>query len=322
MRLLDSVTQSRNAVTIELAGHGRYLLPGAAARAEMVAGCPLRYVRDDAVRAVCRRIIDQWPALLDPADMRLRAPAERLWMEWAQPAPAVLAAPGVQACGLLAECDPSGRRGRVESFWQDPTFGADRAQLHAEFDLDRPLAHRVDGRRTFAIPHGQGLDALARHVVLCVDPGWLDYFDAAASASMPRSRIVEACARSVWRDLPMLLAFGRLLEAHPAFDTREIVRGKLNAARVKRGKPALLDHVELGLRIGRVDGITATGRSQSRNDARLHLVRGHIVNRRGRLFWRSSHLRGRPDLAPVVTRTSRVSLEPGFRADGGLPGGA
>ena len=315
MRLLDSVAQASGPVIVDLPGSGRYLLPGAAARAEALADCPERYVLGDDVRTTCGEIVRRWPALLDPADPHLRIGSGRLWIEWAQPDAAVMAAPTAQPCGLLATIDGSGRSGCVESFWLDPVHGVDRGQGQIEFDLDQPIARRIDDRRTFALPAAGPLAALAPHALFRVDPGWLDYFQAPANARMPVPVAVAQCMRTVWRDLPLLLAFSRLLAARPDFRAQPISRERLNAARARQGKPALLDHVELSLQIG-APAVDASRIGGGRRDARLHLVRGHIVNRGGRLFWRSAHLRGRADLPLVRTRTATVSLNPRFATYG------
>lgn len=315
MRLLDSVIQAAGPVIVDLPGSGRYLLPGASARAGALAECPERYVLGEDVRATCSEIIRRWPALLDPADPHLRIGSGRLWIEWSQPDAAVVAAPTPQACGLLATVDASGRSGRIESFWLDPQHGVDRGQGQIEFDLDQPLARRVDNRRTFALPAAGPLAALAPHALLRVDPGWLDYFQAPANAQMPLRTAVAHCMRMVWRDLPMLLAFSRLLAARPDFRHNAVSRERLNAARARQGRPALLDHVELSLQIG-APAVDAARIGGGRRDARLHLVRGHVVNRGGRLFWRSAHLRGRADLSPIRSRTATVSLSPHFSLEG------
>ncbi|AHE56598.1 hypothetical protein [Sphingomonas sanxanigenens] len=315
MRLLDSVVQATGPVIVDLPGSGRYLLPGAAARAEALADCPERYVLGDDVRATCSEIVRRWPALLDPVDPHLRIGSGRLWIEWSEPDAAVVAAPRSQPCGLLATIDASGRRGSVESFWLDPLHGVDRGQGQIDFDLDQPLARRIDNRRTFALPAAGPLAALAPHALFRVDPGWLDYFEAPANARMPVPVAVAQCLRTVWRDLPLLLAFSRLRAARPDFRTQAVSRGRLNAARARQGKPALLDHVELSLQIG-TPAVDATRIGGGRRDARLHLVRGHVVNRSGRLFWRSAHLRGRADLPRVLSRTATVSLAPRFAVEG------
>lgn len=314
MRLLDRVMQSSGTVNVELAGRGVYQLPGAASRAQAVAGCPLRYVLADDVRTLCGQIIAKWPDMLDPGDSTLRLPAERIWLEWNQPAAAIVAGAQPQLCGMLATVDASGRRGRLESFWEDHQFGVDRAQIHAEFDFDKPLDVMCDGKRTFALPDKGGMPSLARHSMVCVDPGWLDYFHATALGPAGIHCIIAACAKEIWRDLPLLLAFSRLLNARPEIDMRLVDRAQLNVARARRGKPPLLDHIELSLKIGSVPihGKTVSS-GRSRAEARLHRVRGHMVKRGQALFWRSSHLRGRADLPPLRSRTIDVSLDASLR---------
>lgn len=308
MRLLDCVMQSRSNVRVDLPGCGTFELPGAGVRAEALVSTPLRYVLGDSVRALCIKIATDWPALLRPDNPGLRLPVERLWMEWRRPAVSIVVGSQPQSCGLLVEADAGGRRGRIESFWEDPVHGADRGQVHIEFDLDLPIGRRVDGMRSFAMPAGCD-PALAAHARLWVDPGWRDYFSFTSARHLRLDRVIEMCAESVWRDLPMLLAFCRLLAARPEVETVPVERAKLNAARARSGKRPLLDHLELSLKLGEGLAAGSIGAGAGRRaDPRLHLVRGHMVNRRGQLFWRSTHMRGRPDRPGAQSKTFTVSL--------------
>jgi hypothetical protein len=307
MRLLDALMHSSDDVVVEVAGHGIFRLPGAGARKDALRVTPLRYVLGDGVRALCDRIIQTWPDILDPSDPSLRVHTERLWMEWESPAACILVNATTQRCGLLATVDASGRRGIIESFWTDPQYGVDRGQVITEFDLDRPIGDRIDGRRHFAMPV-QCPPAIARHARLVVDPGWLDYFSFTTMQADGIDEVVRRCTINSWRDLPTLLSFLRLLEVRPALTERPVERARLNAARAKHGKPALLDHLELGLRLGADPTIGPAGAAPATRSApRLHLVRGHMVNRNGRLFWRSSHFRGHANLPALRSRTYRVT---------------
>lgn len=308
MRLHDLIMQSNAAVQVELPGYGEFRLPGAGARADLLAATPLRYVLDDKVRSLCTKIISDWPELLNPHDLSLRLPVERLWMEWFRPATSIVIGSQPQRCGLLVEADATGRNGRIESFWEDPTFGADRAQVSIEFDLDRPLGMRTAGTLHFPFPSGCD-PTLAAHARICVDPGWADYFTFTSARHRPLAQIVDMCADNVWRDLPMLLSFCRLLASKPEIDVVAVDRAKLNRVRARSGKLALLDHLELHLNVGDELAVGRAGTATVRRAAaRMHLVRGHMVNRHGQLFWRSSHLRGRPEKLPIQSKTFTVSL--------------
>jgi hypothetical protein len=69
----------------------------------------------------------------------------------------------------------------------------------------------------------------------------------------------------------------------------------------------LLDHIEvsLDLRPRNVERRSGNGISE-RAPPRLHYVRGHLVQRAGKSFWRSPHLRG-DDTRSILSRTVHVT---------------
>ena len=62
------------------------------------------------------------------------------------------------------------------------------------------------------------------------------------------------------------------------------------------------------MRLGDDRRASATNGHATRATARLHLVRGHLVNRNGHLFWRTAHMRGALTKRPVRSRTVMVSM--------------
>jgi hypothetical protein len=79
---------------------------------------------------------------------------------------------------------------------------------------------------------------------------------------------------------------------------------RLNRARQKAGKTALLDHIYIRAPLlpeyaeqQRLDQLS------TRRGPRLHHVRGHLVRRDHQLFWRVPHLRGNARAGRVQTRT-------------------
>jgi len=308
MRLLDEVAQSAGPLVIDLPGGRSFDLPGAGASATALAECPLRYVLDDEVYVQCMHVVTQWPDLLDPGDALLRLPVDRLWLEWTEPAAAIFPGEKPQRCGVFVTSEPGGRRGRVESFWRHPEYGVERAQVCIEFDLDHPIEHRQDGRAFFPVPQEECLvPALHGHAVLRVYDEWLAYFRATRDGIRKLGAIVDGCARQVRSDLPIILAFCRLLRAR-ATDEKCVERAALNRVRARRGHAVLLDHVEVGMRIGGGAGGGEPSGQRTRAAARLHLVRGHLVHRNGALFWRSAHMRGALTRQPVRSRTVRVAM--------------
>jgi hypothetical protein len=308
MRLLDEVAQSRQPVTVDLPGRGTYHLPGAAASARALAECPLRYVLADEVYVQCMHIVTQWPELLDPRDPLLRLPADRIWLEWTEPPSPIVIGEKPQRCGILVTSDEGGRSGRIESFWHHPEYGAERAQLCVEFDLDRPIGPGRDDEAVFAVASENVLvPALRGHAVLRVYDEWLTYLRATRRGGN-LDALVDSCTQQVRSDLPTILAFCRLLRAR-ATGEASVRRDALNRARARSRKAPLLDHVEVCMRIGdQGHAAVASSGHGKRATARLHLVRGHLVNRRGSLFWRSAHMRGEPARLPIRSRTVMVSM--------------
>lgn len=307
MRLLDEVMQCRTDIEVNLPGTGRFKLPGPGVRAQALAATPLRYILSDSVRILCDQVRTQWPALLTPADQRIRIPAAGIWLEWWAPACALLRDAPRQQCGMLVSAEPSGRAGTIESFWHDPQFGVERAQVTIAFDFDRPASSWKGHAASFPIVAARG-QPYADHARAIVDPGWRDYF---SFTSMPRdglADVVAQCLKRCWTDLPMLMAFLLLLSARAEIAEQPVDRAKLNAARLKRGKPALLDHIELAVTLGAAAKAAGARSGATRNQSRLHLVKGHLVQRRGTLFWRKAHLRGQRDMPPIVSRTFHASL--------------
>jgi hypothetical protein len=67
---------------------------------------------------------------------------------------------------------------------------------------------------------------------------------------------------------------------------------RLNAARVRRGRMALVAHTIVGIRLGRRDGRQAETHGMSAAEVRQHLVRGHFKIRRTGVYWWRGHIRG------------------------------
>lgn len=315
MRLLDQVMQCRSNVEVDLPGTGKFELPGAGARAAALAESPLRYVLGDNIRHQCEHIWRTWPELLSPSNARLRIPTERLWMEWEVPTSVIALDARKQRCGILINSDDMGRSGTIESFWEDATYGVDRAQVTIEFDLDHPISSKPGHHARFPIKAAQEFP-FARHVAASLEPGWRDYF---SFTRMPRhglSDVVDLCLERIWTDVPMMLAFILLIGARPEIQERRVERAKLNAARKKRGKLPLLDHVEMSLMVGNGGLLAPSQRGlRGRQAPRLHLVRGHLVQRGGTLFWRQAHLRGRHDLPPITSKTVTVTISDNWSSD-------
>jgi hypothetical protein len=118
-------------------------------------------------------------------------------------------------------------------------------------------------------------------------------------------RNLEACAF----DPPMLFAFLLMLSARNALPQRPIAIDKLNRARQRAGKLALLEHVDVSAPLYSSSNSCLAGlRDVERRGPRLHHVRGHIVRRGAAVFWRVPHLRGSARLGQIRTRTVELSF--------------
>jgi hypothetical protein len=306
MRLLDQIAQSREPVLVELPGKGVFELPGAAEMASVVADTPVRYVLADDVREACHEIALRWPELLDPASLGLRLPVPAMWIEWDERE----ADGGLRRNGMLVRSGDSDRCGTIYAFWSDAVTGAERAQAHVRFDLDRILCPGQEGCAELA--RYPALQLLAPHFVMAVEPEWLGYFRAMGGGSQRLRSAVARCGIQAMPNFAFLICLLRLLTVRHNVDEKRVERRELNRQRARRGKPALLDHVEVSLAIGR-SGSVGSGHPASRAPSRQHLVRGHLVNRRGTIFWRSPHLRGCITATGPVKRNVRVAVAPGFR---------
>ena len=307
MRLLDQVAQCREPVRVELPGRGIWELPGAASMAEAVAETPVRYVLADNVREACHEIAARWPELMDPVSTALRLPVPAMWIEWDE----VDGAGGTSRTAMLVRAGDGDRNGTVHTFWQDRETGPEMAQAHIAFDLDRILSPGQENSAELA--HLPTLRLLAPHFVMSVEPEWIRFFAASGSERQRVNTAIARCAIQALPNFAFLIGLLRLLAIRQNVAETRVERVDLNRARARRGKPPLLDHVEVSLAIG-AGGATGTGHDGVRAPSRQHLVRGHLVNRRGTIFWRSPHLRGLvcANGAPMK-RNVRVGIAPGFR---------
>ncbi|MDB5671619.1 MAG: hypothetical protein JWO25_2578 [Alphaproteobacteria bacterium] len=307
MRLLDRVAQSREPVRVELPTSGLWELPGAASLAGAVAESPIRYVLADPVRDACHQIAARWPELMDPASATLRLPVPAMWIEWDESDSAA----GTLRTGLLVRAGDSDRCGTVHTFWDDPRTGAEMAQAHIAFDFDHLISPRQDDCP--ALARFPAVRALAPHFVISVEPEWMRFFAASGGGQQRLRTAIAECAIQAVPNFTFLVSLLRLLAVRNNVDARPVERRELNRARARRGKPALLDHVEVSLAIGG-SGRRGVSHLGARSPCRQHVVRGHLVNRDGTIFWRSPHLRGRtnPNGAPMK-RNVRLSIAAGFR---------
>jgi hypothetical protein len=310
MRLLDQVMQAPHFSFAELADDKWMKVPGAGSFAASLSACPIRFVLQDAVFAACHELLSDLPDMLDPFDPLTRFPGESLWIEWMEPLQC--SGTGTMRAGCLVECDETGRRGSLRQFWHQPEYGVVPAQGHLVFDF---VGRNVDpalggnGIKINALGEASRFGALFEHCCFVPAPEWIDYDQKSGVVGDAAIDFTLRRLQSVAPSLLLALAFAKLLGLRNCIDHRPVDQTSLNKNRIRRGAPELLDHIEAHLDVGHNKASGSRGaRDQNRSAPRLHLVRGHLVARAGKLFWRKQHARGHLQNSPVLSRTTTVTL--------------
>jgi hypothetical protein len=289
MKLADQVACCRTPFVIRRFATGDVVrLNNAAECAAEVAGAPIRFVLSDDLTRLCTALAySKGARTLACADL-LRVPAESVWIEWcSEPWERELERYGFQRSkepsgrgdrrGVLLRASRDGRRGLLRTFWSGDAPGDVLAgSVEAYFDLDTPEGEDPEP------PPGES------------------------------PALSEAQRKAVWRhalgtvviDVPLILGFLLLLGTRSGLPQRPQSFERLNRSRLKAGKPALLEHIDVCAPILPGHARWDTGEMAGvRKSPRLHHVRGHLVRRGGQLFWRLPHLRGSAALGTVRTRT-------------------
>ena len=317
MRLLDLIAQGRTArVHIDDGG----TLPGAERFQQAVRNCPLRYVlTDELARCATELAFSDGDHLTSCLDL-IRVPAQTLWIEWVEaarstelPMSASHHRPTDEAHrgGALLKASADGRSGEMRAFWSTRDGLAFVSPVVIRFNLDAAPECMASGHRAgscglakVVAPPESGLEEFLDHLQFYFEEEWVAYYrqrlESAEAQYDVLVRNLEACAF----DPPMLFAFLLLLSARNALPQRPIGVDKLNRARSRAGKPALLEHVEVSAPLYASSSGSRSGEHDlERRSPRLHHVRGHIVRRGAAVFWRAPHLRGSARLGQVRTRT-------------------
>ena len=261
--------------------------------------CHSRYILDRESSRQCSDLVNNAHAMFDPTDPFLRVAAERMWVEFYSDPVDPAIGEKQSRVGALIVANPSGRCGRIQGFYE----GKDGPLIDygsVLFDLDKELTPSDCSfhMRQATLTH---LNPLFDHALLVVRPECrallLDH-PPPVQAELSR-RLAEGC----WYLLPVILAFSIMLNSRGILRRQSTSAGKTDQQAAKANKRALLDHIEIRMDLDfsyacldkqRING--------TRSPPRPHYVRGHVVRRAGKTFWRSSHLRGDVD-QPVVPRT-------------------
>jgi hypothetical protein len=283
MRLLDQIAQARQPLqVVEEAGIRSF--PSARDYAAAVTACPTRFVMDQNAADQCFALLESDHGMLSAENSFLRVPMPGFWLEW--PCPPSLDA-GTRT-GLLVEADEDGRAGRITTFWEQASGEPVPAQAVVEFDLDGDCIHRAAACEGLVLT--PGLHPLAPNLLFKIDAAWLSHIEQGGITEAQGA--IRSIASNLRPGIEFLFVFSALLCERTSFDQQAISLAPLNRHRAKRGKPALLDHVEVKIDLNAHARYSESRVIGAREAARLHHVRGHMVDRGGALFWRRSHLRG------------------------------
>ena len=329
MRLLDSVARCYTPLVLptdinplEVAGPSRY--------AAQIAACPLRFVLgDDLTQASADLAFADGARLVGCLDL-LRMPAPHLWIEWndevhkrviheTRSATQFDSAAAGRKVGILLRAAGNGLTALGRTFWAntagDEPSDVTLSPLETHFDLRGEFADSNDSRDVLS---GGFLDAthggnpatasLLDHVRFRFEDSWAAYYREAASDPDFKRRLINESINSIAWDAPFILAFLLLLSAKDATRLVPISRAAINRKRLMNGRAPLLDHIEVNASLDAVLTGGSSGEISGRQSPRLHHVRGHLVRREQRVFWRVPHLRGSGCRGAVRSRTVCLSF--------------
>lgn len=324
MRLLDLVAQSTSAAPALPKG---WAFPGAHHFADAVRTCPLRLVlADDLIQCTTQLAYAEGERLSGCLDL-IHVPSQQLWLEWLEATRqstlceilpcAGTSCPTVRRTGVLIAADPAGRAGTMRTFWSTHDMQVYSAAMLTYFDLDRVMRPALDITAVFSgdafgvvMPVEAAIDELLSHVCFRLDPAWANYYRAGDLTKSEQSLVLREVLGSMAFDMPMILALFLLFAAKDGLQRRAADLERLNRARGRAGKRALLEHIEVRapIAVGYQCPASPAANTNRRCGPRLHHVRGHIARRGDKVFWRLPHLRGSARLGVVRSRTVQLSF--------------
>ena len=347
MRLLDRVARCHAPLRLVLrhAPAVAFDVTAPSHYASRVVGCPLRYVLDDDLTRASAELAFADGARLTGCLDLLRVPARQLWVEWndevhkrviyaTRVAAEYDAAATGRRVGVLLQGSADGRSAVGRTFWADAaadeTSEVTLSPLETHIDLCGQQPEAVDiaavlagGFATLTDSADSAMTSLLDHVRFRFDDRWAAYYRAAAIGLETQRQVVRGSLAAVARDVPMLLGFFLLLSAKDATRSLAVSRAAINRKRMARGRAPLLDHIEVRASLDAVrEADTRGSEIAGRQSPRLHHVRGHLVRRDDRVFWRTPHLRGSGSRGMVHSRTVCLSFArqvPGARAVAASP---
>ena len=331
MHLLDQVAQTNHAMVVGRSGSRElWRLPGTDALASDLDHCALRYVLHDDVTELCTQLAFEDETIIGSSVELIRVPAPTLWIEFSGRAQnkvlhglgrleGDLGSSGHQRIGLLVKSDAYGRRGEVRACWENENgLDPDVAPFIVEYDFgDMSFAKSCPTSDTGTmiaadVVGHDGLVPLFEHIRFRLDADWHRYYrQNTGSESLYREALRKAL-NPMHKDIPFLSMFCLVLSSRSAFQASESDRSRINRSRARRGRSPLLDHVELTMNLaGHERELEDAAYSDDRSSPRLHFVRGHLVRRHDAIHWRTSHMRGKPAIGTIRSRTVSLRLTAG-----------
>jgi hypothetical protein len=333
MHLLDRVARCRAPLVLALdrGPAARFEVAGPSRYAARMADCPLRFVLGDDLTRACAELAFAGGARLAGCLDLLRIPARQMWIEWndevhqrviyeSRSAAEYDAAALGRRVGVLLQASADGYVAHARTFWidaaADESSEVKLSPLETHIDLRSEFTETSDfpgvlsgGFARVSDPDDAAMATLLDHVRFRFDESWAAYYRAAALNSDTQRGLVHASLATVARDVPLLFAFFLLLSAKDATRSTPVSRAAINRKRQAHGRAPLLDHIEVRASLDAAqdtdpDGSGLTGRQSPR----LHHVRGHLVRRDDRVFWRVPHLRGSASRGVVHSRTVCLSF--------------
>ncbi|NOX82076.1 MAG: hypothetical protein GXP06_03625 [Alphaproteobacteria bacterium] len=320
MRLQDAVNLA-DPFFIQSVDGEIHRLPGAADFVRELNAAPVRYVLDDASAALVTMTAFAEKNMLCASLDLLRFPSTAFWMEWSEQGRAkymkkfdlmdsMRDTSMLGRAGAFVKADESGRRGEIAIFWENADGAPDLAPFLIEFDFDDPHFNKRQDKNLFVrglqLNEPSPLQALFNCTRYRLMEPWRAYYQRNANTPAEFKDTVHRSLCSISGDLPFIAAFCLVLSARGALRYQASDLKRLNTARLRKGRSALLDHLTVSLELDAVAGDGGASGGDLRTAPRLHHVCGHLVRRGAGLHWRRSHLRGNPQLGLISTRTIRV----------------
>ncbi len=332
-RLIDKVIGYSFPVTVISNDNLRtYTLSGAADIAETLNHTPIRYVLDTEVTRFCAELACKNAEFLQQCLDLVRLPAHQFWVEFDEDerlATLERQTPGrfVQVSGQSSTSAPTGRRfGMMVSANEDGTGGVARvcwsqsaqdahpdvSPAQIEFHLRDRAAPSLGDATNGVAPLANPLASISRlnaFASLRIEASWLSYYKAEAKTPEQYAATLSALSGQMWFDWALLAAFLVSLNVKGGLSQTPVPEMAAIAGRRRLIAPRRSAHIEVTTSLfGEAHGAPRAA-TDARSGKRLHYVRGHLVRRRGRIFWRSSHLRGDISIAPPGTRTVAMRLQ-------------